>query len=68
MSFTRKHYVEVARIIREESARCARPGAEESLCAVRNIGESIARMFAADNPRFDANRFAIACAPKREEK
>lgn len=80
MSFTRRHYEEVARIIREQAARSRevptpqilgtdpltsyRLGRESGINCMR---EKLARMFAADNPRFDPARFDMACEPKGEK-
>ncbi len=84
MSFSRRHYEEVARIIRtvaEESAT-VRAGsttptvlrdASSTSRSFYAIGSDHARaaihsrlvaMFAADNPRFDATRFDMACEPR----
>lgn len=83
MSFTKKHYEETARIVRETFAasdairagHCTpavlrdASGVARSFHAIgvahgaRNIADSLSRMLASDNPRFDAERFAKACEP-----
>lgn len=52
---TRRHYVDVAKVIADEveSSREA---------AAANIARGLADVFAADNPRFDRQRFYFACA------
>jgi hypothetical protein len=72
MAFTKRHYEEVARIIRTQRERAqwlrAEYQSEESAKAIdsaaRMISEDLRRMFAADNPRFDGTRFDMACEPK----
>lgn len=72
MSFTRKHYVEVARIIHDLRvdannalwSRGHNDGFQAGARAATNRMQSdLARMFAADNPRFDRERFNVACEP-----
>lgn len=65
MSFSKRHYEEVARIIREE--RAAWPHHDAQRMAQR-FQHSLRQMFAADNPRFDATRFDMACEPKGGDK
>lgn len=71
MSFTRKHYIEVARVIHDRSiSGLANLDAKESegyRHALLHVQGDLARMFAADNPRFDAERFNKACEPKGGE-
>jgi hypothetical protein len=76
MSFTRKHYERAAEIIRQEREFIIRGGAtgtpieltapeqNGAYNAVTRVTSNLSRMFAADNPRFDAARFAAACEPK----
>lgn len=65
MSFTRKHYEECARIIREQFAYLTAIEANpEAKATVARVAIGLRSMFAADNPRFDAERFARACEPK----
>lgn len=67
MSFTRKHYEDVARIIADAKAGKGAP--QFATCQVLNgyqiaaadIQAKLTALFAADNPRFDAARFAVAC-------
>ena len=77
MSFTHRHYNEVARIIREEKARHQHsdstgpiPDQYERVPyeAVERVQEGLRRMFAADNPRFDTTRFDMACEPKEGQR
>lgn len=65
MTFTRKHYEETARIIRERARHNAiDPVWREGWhAAVSSMRVQLSAMFAADNPRFDAERFAKACEP-----
>jgi hypothetical protein len=65
MSFTRKHYTEVARIIREQFEYLGTSGTDtaEARSAVARVAIGLRSMFASDNPRFDAERFAKACEP-----
>lgn len=62
MSFTRKHYEETARIIREARTRY---WSTHGAGAAHDIQDELSTMFASDNPRFDAERFAKACEPGR---
>lgn len=67
MAFTKRHYEEVARIIRQayEDAREYPPSESKAGAeAVDRIQTDLRRMFAADNPRFDGTRFDMACEPK----
>lgn len=62
---SRKHYAATARVIRdnmERAAECSDPTAHAAaeLCA-RAIALGMADVFAADNPRFDRERFLTAC-------
>lgn len=76
MAFTSSHYLEVAKIIREARAtrvddpmvflhvamaceECARYVAEK-------IQRDLSAMFARQNPKFNAERFAADCTPKQE--
>lgn len=70
MTFTARHYTEVARIIqraredlRDEIAIGTATHAVAS-SYVGNIQSDLCRMFCADNPRFDGTRFDMACEPK----
>jgi len=54
---TRKHYIEIARILNENADGIA-PGAHEKLV------EDFSRWLKQDNPRFDRYRFENASAPK----
>lgn len=66
MAFTRRHYQEVARIIQRERALYADIPVAHS--AISHIQDALKRMFAADNPRFDPTRFAMACDPRDTER
>lgn len=55
---TRKDYVAVAKIIADNDSGM-------SIWTVRaRIADALAEMFAADNPRFDRERFLKACGIK----
>lgn len=58
VKFAHKHYEEIAYLIREEVL-----GAENlpARNAVKRVAGQLARMFAVDNPRFNAARFYAAC-------
>jgi hypothetical protein len=59
---SRKHYVEVARLIADE-VESINPATEPTrLISVENIARGMADLFAADNGRFDRGRFYFACA------
>lgn len=57
MSFTRRHYEETARIIAETKDKFSTGN------ALLFAQSRLSAMFAADNPRFDAEKFAKACEP-----
>ena len=66
---TRKHYEKVAQAFRDYHLEIVREcGDGESLTnakldTVQNIGDILADIFQADNPRFDRGRFLSACVP-----
>lgn len=80
MAFTKRHYEEVARIIRTERERTEKeygPAFRMGLApavgcgaegATKRIQTELRRMFAADNPRFDGTRFDMACEPREVGK
>jgi len=57
---TRQHYKAIARIIKE--AREDYRGGTPTELVLSTISTQLADYFAADNPRFDGNRFLEACA------
>jgi hypothetical protein len=66
---TRKHYEQVAQAFRAYHLEIVH-GLGEShimtnakLDTVQDIGEILADIFGADNPRFDRGRFLSACVP-----
>lgn len=72
MSFTKSNYEDAARIIAQGRAyTIAYPhGQGDADQYIRGYRQALSRvqdgmltMFAADNPRFDAERFAKACEP-----
>lgn len=76
MAFTREHYEAVARIL--QTRYVIQIETQEQFPELRNtcrnrrreidcIREELARMFAADNPSFDAERFNKACEPQSGE-
>jgi hypothetical protein len=54
---TRKHYVEVAEIIRDAIALAE---GDDAVTTAKQIAVNMAIMFRRDNPRFDAGRFYAA--------
>ena len=70
MSFTKRDYEAVARIVREVRGgrySDALPGPESFACGVRYGAEATSKKlsehFARYNPRFNPERFAKACEP-----
>lgn len=64
---SRKHYIETARIIADEVERWTgnehqRPATYWGAQAASNIARRLADQYAADNARFDRQRFYFACA------
>lgn len=72
--FTQRHYIEIARIIRQEvDIKATRPlveltGAGDRIAydrgyrsAIENIARELAHNFRDDNERFDYKRFMTAC-------
>lgn len=55
-TFTKQHYIVIAKIIRR-----ARPLKEDSAAYIAN---DLAEYFIKDNPRFDAHKFIVACGFK----
>jgi hypothetical protein len=65
MAMTRKHYVEVAKIISRQVAdnETLTPVRREAAnTATRQIADDLAYMFKYDNPHFDRNRFMDAAS------
>jgi hypothetical protein len=79
MAFTKSHYEEVAGIIRAQRARvdseygpALRMGLAPAIAcgalgAIDGIQGGLRRMFASQNPKFDAARFDKACEPRGEK-
>jgi hypothetical protein len=65
MSMSRKNYVEAAEIVAAARARFTQDSGDAGDAAAREMIDyfetELARMFAADNVRFDARRFFAAC-------
>jgi hypothetical protein len=58
--YTRRHYVDAARLIATTHAsHGSHPAAFQALSELQR---KYAEMFTAENPRFDADRFAAACS------
>jgi hypothetical protein len=57
-TFERRHYIAVARVLGELRERFDEGGA--CRFGVECAADELARMFAADNPRFDNERFRCA--------
>ena len=66
---TRKHYEQVAQALREYHLEVVhewgdgREMTNAKLDTVEDIGNILADIFGADNPRFDRGRFLSACVP-----
>ena len=64
MAMSRKHYIEVARIVRENldfaGQQCSDHGASYAV-GVSAMARDLADMFRQDNPAFDRSRFYMAC-------
>jgi len=59
---SRKHYVEVARLIANE-VESINPAIESTRAlTAERVARGLADLFAADNPRFDRQRFYFAAA------
>lgn len=65
MSFTKRDYEAIARIISQTQRHvCSDPDTRMGWHAgVSAVRVRLQEHFAADNPRFDAERFAKACEP-----
>lgn len=59
---SRKHFRAVAAAIREERSRVVENGGDAA--PILNLQDVLAGVFADLNPRFNAGRFAAACAPE----
>lgn len=65
MAMTKKHFEEIAQIIKDNRITGAAAGFDEGYdAAVQTIADALTVMFEADNPRFDSARFltAAGCA------
>lgn len=62
-AMSRKHYKEVAAILKHEHDSAATPEHKE---AIKRIGRSLASMFKADNPNFSHDRFNMAATGSYE--
>jgi len=58
---SRKHYIAVAAAINEVYRECGGSEGKPEAFAVLEVMSRIAKVFAADNPRFDTQRFYAAC-------
>lgn len=64
MSMSKKDYIAIASAIRSERSCWPKDeslGDEFAYAALRSVTSRLAEVFAADNPRFDRNRFLEAC-------
>lgn len=60
---SKKHYITVARLIADEVEKSSPRAAEPTrLGSISDIARGLADLFAADNSRFDRQRFYFACA------
>lgn len=57
MSLTKKHYEEIARILKKHSSA--------NYCSFGVLAEDLADYFLQDNPRFDKKKFFEACGRYR---
>ena len=57
--FNARHYNKIAEVL-AQTGRTFR-GSPEELCAWRISVRNLARAFKADNPKFEVERFAVAC-------
>ena len=55
---SRKHYIEVAKVIQDQMLL---NGGQRTETVLKAVAESLADMFKQDNPRFDRSRFMDAC-------
>lgn len=62
MSYTKRDYEAVAQILRSHKQTAPHPDVFV-VPTISSIQACLSRIFAADNPRFDAERFAKACEP-----
>lgn len=60
-AFQRRHYVLLAEAIKR--VRTLGPHHDTPAEALRDAQEAVADLLAADNPKFDRERFAAACEP-----
>ena len=60
---TKKDYIAVAAVVRQEYGSAS----DEERGVIEDIAGQLARVFAADNGRFDRGRFLRACGVLKEE-
>lgn len=58
---TRKDYIRIAEAIQSARYTCSQAGTETANKACNVVAFEFARLLAADNPRFDRERFLTAC-------
>jgi hypothetical protein len=58
---TKKHYIQIARVIRENTRGADQFNGYEGNINVTTLIHGLAECFRQDNPRFDADRFYNAC-------
>ena len=64
---TKKHYIEIARVLKEqlENLKTKNPPTwdrrPKSVWVVSRIANALCDLFIEDNPRFDKSRFLTAC-------
>jgi hypothetical protein len=61
---TKRDYIKFAEMLREQYERANGSGEQYPEQTIARVQDSIADLFAADNPRFDRERFAKACEVK----
>lgn len=58
---TKKHYIEIARNIKNSLPACNSYKTEQETKTLRQLVISLCSAFALDNPRFDSRGFTEAC-------
>lgn len=58
---TRKDYVMIAEVIKTQIELSIKFEEEEARAGAQNIAYDLALRLSNDNPRFDCNRFLVAC-------
>lgn len=59
-TLSRKHYIQIANILKKELNRYDTPLTERESCAVENVAIELAEYFENENPHFDHSKFMEA--------